>query len=394
MICKLFSTIILFFVSLLICGVLINAKSIPGKGIKDQKSPDDSTKIKSDNYLLYIGTYTPKGTGIYIYSMNPETGNLKYLGVSPSSLNPSYLVIQPNKKFLYSANETDSGYISSFSIKDSSTLEFINSVPSNGASPCYVSIDNSGKYLLASNYNSGSVTSVPINPDGSLGNPVSTIRNNGKSINKQRQSSPHAHSIIPALSGNLIYSADLGTDLIYCYKIDTTSGQLSIVSKTHITAGSGPRHLAFHPNKKWLYELNELKGTVNVFMIDSVSGTLFFLQSNSLLKVKEDGAPAADIHITSSGRFLYASVRDPENIIAIFSINQQDGSLTSIGNVATGGKTPRNFVIDPSGKFLLVANQNSDNIITFRIESKSGKLKQVGSAVNVPSPTCIKFLDQ
>ncbi len=394
MMCKFFSTYIVLFVSLFICGVLMNAKSLPDKGIKDQTNHGDSTKIKADNFLLYIGTYTPKGTGIYIYSMNPETGKLKYLGVSPSSVNPSYLVIHPNKKYLYSANETDSGYISSFSLKDSSTLEFINSVPSNGASPCYVSIDNSGKYLFASNYNSGSVTSVPINPDGSLGEPVSIIRNTGKSINKQRQSSPHAHSIIPSLSGNLIYSADLGADLIYCYKIDTTTGQLSTVSKTSITPGSGPRHIAFHPNKKWLYELNELKGTVNAFMIDSVSGTLFFLQSNSLLNVKDDGSLAADIHITSSGRFLYASVRDPENIIAIYSINQKDGSLNSIGNVSTGGKTPRNFVIDPDGKFLLVANQNSDSIITFRIDPKSGKLKQVGGAVNVPSPTCIKFLNQ
>ena len=160
---KFFSTCIVLFVSLFICGVLMDAKSLPGNGIKDQTNPGDSTKIKADNYLLYIGTYTPKGTGIYIYSMNPESGKLKYLGVSPSSLNPSYLVIHPNKEYLYSANETDSGYISSFSLKDSSTLEFINSVPSNGASPCYVSIDNSGKYLLASNYNSGSVTSVRIN---------------------------------------------------------------------------------------------------------------------------------------------------------------------------------------------------------------------------------------
>ncbi len=326
--------------------------------------------------------------------MNPKTGVLKYLGISPSVSNPSYLAIHPNKKWLFSVNEINNGTLSSFRIKDSSTLEFINAVSSNGSSPCYVSIDNSGNYLLASNYNSGSVTSVPINPDGSLGNAVSTIQNTGKSINEQRQSSPHAHSILPSFSGNLIYSADLGADLIYCYKIDTITGQLSTISKNPITAGSGPRHLAFHPNKKWLYVINELKGTVEGFLIDSVSGALSYMQTCSLLKVKEDGSLAADIHITPSGRFLYASVRDPENTIAIFSINQKNGSLTHIENVASGGKTPRNFAIDPSGTFLLAANQNSDNIITFRIEPNSGKLTQVGNAVNVPSPTCIKFMNQ
>jgi 6-phosphogluconolactonase len=355
---------------------------------------EDSTENKVTNYLLYAGSYTPKGTGISIYLMNPETGVLKYLGISPPVSNPSYIAIHPNKKFLFSVNENDDGALSSFRIKDSSTLEFINSVPSNGASPCYVSIDNSGNYLLASNYNSGSLTSVPIYPDGSIGNAVSIIRNTGKSINEERQASPHAHSIIPFLSGNLIYSADLGADLIYCYKIDTSTGQLITLSKTSITPGSGPRHLAFHPNKKWLYEINELKATVEAFQIDSVSGTLSYLQTYPLLKVKDDGSLAADIHITNSGRFLYASIRDPENFISIFSIDQQNGSLTYTGNVSSGGKTPRNFAIDPSDTFLLAANQNSDNITIFRIEQNSGKLTKVGNAVNIPSPVCLKFMNQ
>jgi 6-phosphogluconolactonase len=394
MTCKFLSTFIILFAIVFIGGFLINAETFPDKGNNNHNKPEDSREIKVTDYLLYVGSYTPKGTGISIYSLNPETGVLKYLGISPSVSNPSYLAIHPNKKWLFSVNEINNGTLSSFRIKDSSKLEIINTVSSNGASPCYVSIDNSGNYLLASNYNSGSVTSVPINPDGSLGDAVSIIRNTGSSINEERQSSPHAHSIIPFLSGNFIYSADLGADLIYCYKIVSSTGQLLMISKTRITAGSGPRHLVFHPNKKWLYEINELKATVEAFLVDSASGTLSYLQTYPLLKLKDDGSLAADIHITNSGRFLYASVRDPENTIAVFSIDQQIGSLTYIGNTASGGKTPRNFAIDPSGTFLLAANQNSDNITIFRIEPNSGKLTQVGNAVYVPSPVCIKFMNQ
>jgi 6-phosphogluconolactonase len=379
------------FFLLIICGILINLEAFPDKGNKDQNNPGELNKTEANNYLLYVGTY---GTGIYIYSMNTESGQLKYRGISPTVSNPSYLVIHPDKKLLFSVNENNDGALTSFRIKDSSTLEFINSVSSNGSSPCYVSIDNSGRYLLASNYNSGSLTSIQINPDGSLGNAASIIKNKGKSINEKRQSSPHAHSILPCLSGNFIYSADLGADIIYCYKINTASGELTEVLTTAITPGSGPRHLAFHPNKKWLFQLNELKGTIDTFLIDTVSGALNYLRTTPLLKNTEDGSLAADIHITASGRFLYASVRDPENTIVGFSINQQDGSLTPIGTVFSGGKTPRNFAIDPSGTFLLAANQNSDNIIIFRIDAESGKLTQFGDAVTMPKPVCIKFLNQ
>jgi 6-phosphogluconolactonase len=379
---------------LFICTVFLNTEAFPGNGNNNRDNSGYSTGVSVKGYLVYVGTYTPKGTGIYIYSMNPATGALKYLGVSPAVSNPSYLVVQPDNKLLFCVNENDSGALSSFRIKDSSTLEFINSVPSNGSSPCYVSIDNSGQYLLASNYSSGSLTSIPINPDGSLGKAASIIMNTGKSINEKRQESSHAHSIVPYFTGNFVYSADLGADIIYCYKIDTGTGKLTEISKTAIEPGSGPRHMAFHQNGKWLYQINEMKGTIGLFLVDSVSGALNHIQNYPVFKVNEDGSTAADIHITPSGRFLYASVRDPENTIIAFSINQQDGSLTPVGNVSSGGKTPRNFAIDPTGSFLFAANQNSDSIITFRIDPDSGQLTQVGDAVNVPSPVCIKFMIQ
>jgi 6-phosphogluconolactonase len=349
----------------------------------------DSNKIIVKNYLLFIGTYS---ANIYIYSMNPKTGQLLYRGKSSTTSNPSYLTIHPNNKWLFAVNENSPGTISSFAITDSSTLTYTSSVPSKGDAPCYVSIDNSGKYVLTANYNSGSIASIPIKTDGTLGNSIFTDQHTGSSVNANRQSSPHAHSILPFALNNLLYSADLGIDQIFCYKIDTTSGILTTVSKISITAGSGPRHIAFHPNNRWMYEINELSGTIEEFTLDAISGNLNYQHTYSVLKNSSDVAAAADIHISPNGMFLYATNRDPENLIAIFSIDQQNGNLTLLGSVSSGGKTPRNFAIDPSGLFLLVANQNSNNILIFSIDKVSGTLTQVGNPISIPSPVCIKFM--
>ncbi len=383
-------------ISIIIIIIILSCKKTELSNASTNNNPNDTTivhksdsnKITVKNYLLFIGTYS---ANIYIYSMNRETGQLKYFGKSSTTSNPSYLTIHPNNKWLFAVNENSPGSISSFDIKDSSSLVLTSTTPSKGDAPCYVSIDNSGKYVLTANYNSGSIASIPIKLDGTLGNAVFTDQHTGSSVNVNRQSSPHAHSILPFSLNNLIYSADLGTDQIFCYKIDTTSGILTTVSKTSITAGSA-RHIAFHPNNKWIYEINELSGTIEEFSLDITSGKLNYLQTYSILKNSSDVAAAADIHIAPNGKFLYATNRDPENLIAIYSIDQQNGNLTLLGTVSSGGKTPRNFAIDPSGSFLLVANQNSNNILIFSIDKTSGMLTQVGNSISVPSPVCIKFM--
>ncbi len=367
----------------------IKASTTPKDTISIKKPDTTKNIIPVKNYLIYIGTYTP---GIYIYSMSPITGELKKLGVSPNTSNPSFLAIHPNKKWIFSVNENSNGTVSAFRIKDSITLESINSVPSKGDAPCYVSIDISGKYLLTANYNSGSVASFPIKSDGSLGTFVSNDQHIGSSVNINRQTSPHAHSIIPFFNNNLIFSADLGTDKIYCYQLDTTSGVLSKVGNTSINPGSGPRHIAFHPNKRWMYEVNEMGGTIEQFSIDSITGSLNYVLTFSIVQTVGDAAAGADIHISPSGKFLYASNRDPENVIALFSIDQQTGNLNSLGFQSSMGKTPRNFAIDPTGNFLLVANQNSNNIVIFRIDQSGGLLTQIGTTT-VSSPVCIKFMN-
>jgi 6-phosphogluconolactonase len=375
---------LLFFAIAGIGGIVLSQSMMyAGKSHKEKNTAAE--------YVLYVGTYAPKGTGISIFRLDAKTGGLTFSGISTPIKNPSYLVIHPNNTWVFAVSEVGDGTVSAFRITGPSTLELVNTVSTKGADPCYCSIDNTGRYVLAANYSSGSVTSVPINKDGSLGDPASTIANTATSVNKVRQSAPHAHSVVPSRADDLVYSADLGADIIYGYRLDKATGTLSPASKTSTAQGAGPRHLAFHPNTKWAYAVDELSVCVDGFTIDPVSGALANFQSTPMLKENASGATAADIHIAPSGKFLYASVRDPENIIVVYSIDPKTGKLTRASDVPTGGKGPRNFAIDPSGRFLLVANQKTDAIVVFSIDERSGALTQIGNPVSTPSPVCIQF---
>jgi 6-phosphogluconolactonase len=369
------------------------------------KSPDsvmaDSVKI------LYVGTYTEKNSpvagksnGIYIYELNMNTGRLRLLGNSPLTMNPSYLAIDAGKERLFAVNEMGddkkpAGTISAFHLtSQGKEMEFINSVPSEGNYPCYVSIDRSGKWVMCANYGSGTVAVLPVLNDGSLGKASCIDQHKGKS-HSPRQESPHAHMIISHPSGGqFVYSCDLGTDIIYIYKLDASQGKLIPSGYRYVTqSGAGPRHLAFHPVKNFAYEVNELNGTIEVMHVDTLTGALARLQIVPTVEnAKGEEASCADIHLTSSGRYLYSSNRGEINNLAMFEVDQETGKLTLIGYQPVKGKTPRNFVIDPTGKFLLVANQDSDNVVTFRIDQSTGKLIDIGVETIVPSPVCLKFL--
>lgn len=370
------------FLSFLMPFVNSSASSLVRKG-----------KAKGEkNFLFYVGTYFPQGTGISMFSMNVETGTIRYLGVSSDVDNPSYIAVHPNKKWLYCVNENQQGGVSAFFIKDSSMLVPINRVSSKGDSPCYISISNNGKYILVAHYNSGSVASFRINADGAIGECVSTVVNKGSSINKERQAEPHAHSVLPSLSGDIIYSADLGTDIITGYRQSSKTGNLIVTSKSPLRAGTGPRHIAFHPNRKYAYVVNELSNTVDGLLIEPKTGALKLFQTSMLVADSNTVATSADIHITPDGRFLYASVRDSENTIVGFSVDERTGKLTMVEKVSSGGRTPRGFEIDPTGRFLLVANQNSNTIVVYRIDGANGKLVNTGITIFTPTPVCIKFL--
>jgi len=368
--------------------------------VLSDQSAADSIKI------LYIGTYTGnennkagKSAGIYIYGLNMNTGRLSKIGNSPQTVNPSYLAVDPERQRLFAVNEiggeTPAGQISAFRLTDQGRgMEFINSVPSEGNYPCYIALDGSGNFVMCANYGSGTVALFPVRADGSLENSSFTGQHKISKNPTERQESAHAHMILLSPDKRFVYSCDLGSDKIYLYKLDTAARKLVPTGKNYSSqSGAGPRHMTFHPGKDIAYVVNELNGTIEVMQVDVPTGILTRIQTISTVD-NEDGkeASCADIHLTPSGKYLYASNRGDINNLAMYTVDQESGKLTLIGHQSVKGKTPRNFIIDPEGIFLLVANQDSDNVVTFTIDQATGKLIDTGVETQVPSPVCIKFL--
>ncbi|HUQ67113.1 MAG TPA: lactonase family protein [Flavitalea sp.] len=348
------------------------------------------------NYHLLIGTYTSPGKseGIYVYDFDAMKGKALYKTKATGIQNPSYLTISKDHKKVYSVSEMGkgNGKISAFNF-DAHTgeLGFINSVSSGGDGPCYVSVTEKGDYVFSANYSGGSLAAIRVNNDGSLDSNIQQIQHEGSSIHKD-QKKPHVHSIINTPDNRFVIAADLGTDKIHIYRFHPGDNKpLTPASPGFMKTqpGSGPRHLTFHPNHRFLYSVNELDGSVNAYKYKQ--GSLEVLQSITMLPSGYSGTiEAADIHISPDGKFLYASNREERNEIIIYAI-QKNGKLNYINRVSVLGKAPRNFAIDPTGNFLLVANQNTDEIVIFKRNKKSGALVFTGDRISVSRPVCLKF---
>jgi 6-phosphogluconolactonase len=361
----------------------------------------DGLRAKRAGQLpVYVGTYTTgKSEGIYLYRFNLSSGELKHVATTKSVVNPSFLTLAPSRRYLYAVNEVKefagrkSGAVSAFAVNQvTGELRLLNQQPSLGADPCYVDVDARGKFVLVANYTGGNVTVFPAESDGSLGEATDMKQYQGSSINRKRQEGPHAHCIILDPTNRFAYSCDLGTDKIMIFQFDTRNGKLLPGESPWIKVkpGAGPRHLAFHPDSKTVFVLNELHSTVTAFARDPAKGSLRELQTLTTLPKNFSGTnTSADVHVSSDGRFVYCSNRGHDSI-AIFAFDTHRGGLTAVGHESTGGMTPRNFAIDPSGMFLLVANQESDNIVVFRLNQETGELRPTNQ-VHVPSPVCLKF---
>lgn len=351
--------------------------------------------------LVYVGTYTSgKSEGIYLYGLNPASGELKRLATTKGVKEPSFLALAPSRRFLYAVNEVEefagkkSGAVSAFAIDQrTGELRLLNQQPSMGGAPCYVVVDRAGRFVLVANYAGGNVAVLPVDNNGRLGAATDVKHDLGSSINTERQTGPHAHCIELDPTNRFAYVCDLGTDKIMIFRYDGRRGKLVPNGKPWVQAkpGAGPRHLTFHPGGKYAYVINELDLTVTAFAHDRIDGNLKEVQTVPTLPGGFTSADTgADIHVSPDGRFLYCSNRG-HNSIAAFQIDPRNGKLTFIAHQSTGGDTPRNFAIDPTGTFLLVANQNSDNIVTFRRDTQTGRLSATGNVVKVPSPVCLKF---
>jgi 6-phosphogluconolactonase len=358
---------------------------------------------KASQYFAFIGTYTAKtdSRGLYSFHFDSSTGRLTAMALAAPAQDPSFLTVASNEKYLYAVNELSefngkkSGAVTSYSLDPKSgKLTQLNQVPSGGADPCYVSFDQTGRYLLVANYTGGSVSTFPIAPDGRIGPASAFVQHTGSGPNKERQEGPHAHYIATSADNRFVFVVDLGLDEVVVYRFDPAKGSLTPNDSpfAKLAPGAGPRHMAFHPNGKFAYVLNEVNSTVTAFAYDSKSGSFSTLQT--LSTIPNDFTAhndTAEIVVHPSGKFLYASNRGRDSI-AEFTIDPAKGTLALAGDFPTQGKTPRNFALDPTGKFLLAANQESNNIVIFRIDPSSGALTAAGHFAKVPAPVDIVFL--
>ena len=357
---------------------------------------DTALSRPSRELTLYIGTYTSTTSeGIYVYRMNSDTGELKKFS-SIKSENPSFLTLDRSRRFLYAVNEVKefdgkaSGAVSAYAIEATGKLKFLNQQASRGADPCYVTVDRRRGSLLVANYTGGNLALLPIRRNGSLAPVTDLKQHEGKGI-KEQQNGPHAHCIILDPAERYALAADLGIDKVMIYRFDPASRKLLPGKQPFVSlkAGAGPRHLALHPNGRFLYVIDELDSTLTTLKYKA--GTLTILDTVSTLPAGfSDVSYCADVHVSPSGKFLYGSNRG-HNSIVVFALDASTGKPTLVEHVSTEGKWPRNFVIDPTGKFLLVANQHTDNVVVFKMDAQTGRLTPSGQSAQVPIPVCLRF---
>lgn len=356
----------------------------------------------AEKYWVYVGTYSGGSSkGIYCLEFDSTHGTLGTPQLAGAAVNPSFLAIHPNQKFLYAVGEIGefkgkrAGGISAFAINaQSGDLTLLNQESSVGTGPCHLVVDRSGKCVLAANYGGGSTCVLPIRADGSVGPASAFVQHRGSSANKQRQAAPHAHSVNVDPGNRFAFVADLGLDQVLVYRLDSAKGTLTANDPPFATLapGAGPRHFCFHPSGRFAYVINELHSTVTAFTYDADKGTLQAIQTISSIPHEFDGKSfTAEVVAHPNGKFLYGSNRG-HNSIAVFTIDQETGKLTFVETQGKGVKVPRNFNVDPTGKYMLVANQDGDDIVVFRVDQETGKLGTTGQRVAVPKPVCVKFL--
>ncbi|HET8925563.1 MAG TPA: lactonase family protein [Candidatus Acidoferrum sp.] len=366
--------------------------------------PIHSTQITKkvtpkSNFLAFVGTYTTKtaSKGIYAFRYDASSGKPTPIGVAAETPDPSFLAIHPSGKYLYAVNEAGKNSMVSAFVLDtqSGKLTLLNQLPALGEDPCYISFDKTGKFVLVANYTSGNVVVFPIGTDGKLGAATGNVKDQGTlGPNKERQEGPHAHWIETSPDNRFVLVADLGLDEVLVFKFDPANGTLTANAPAFakLKPGSGPRHIAFHANGKFVFVVSELSSTATAFRYDAKKGSLKEIGTVSTLPPNFSGRnDVAEVAVHPNGKFLYVSNRGNDSI-AILSIDGNTGALTPRGGVPTGGKEPRHFAVDPSGKYLLTENQLSDNIVIFKIDSAAGGLTPTGQIVEAPSPVDITFV--
>lgn len=347
--------------------------------------------------LIYVGTFSERGSkGIYVLHFDRDKQSMEIKQTIAGAESPSFITIHPDGKYLYSVNRGSisdnpkEGSSSAFSIDPKNgQLALINQQPTQGNSPCHISTDRNGNYAFVSHYGSGNLTILPIQKDGSLDKVSDNIQHQGSSANQNRQKGPHLHSILPSPDNQYILAADLGIDKTMVYEFDNGKAQ-QVTPALNAEPGSGPRHFTFHPNGKFVYVAEELSSTVGVYPYLPGQEMDYLQMISTLPKDYQGNNSVADIHFSPSGKYLYVSNRG-HNSLVVFEVNATDGKLRVLGHEPIRGDWPRNFLVDPKGEFIWVANRRTDEITMFKIK-QDGMLAFTGKKIQIPAPVCLKYL--
>ena len=341
---------------------------------------------------VYIGTAEK---GIYVADFDSKSGKLGSPSLAFDAKAPSYIAIHPDGRYLYAVDESKDGKLSSFSIEGGSgKLTPINSVSVKSAGPCYIAIDKAGHWAITANYSGGSITVLPIESGGRLGEASEFIQHKGSGPNRDRQTGPHPHWAGFVPKSNLVLVTDLGIDSIAIYNFDNKKGTLTVGNPAFMTVppGSGPRHAVMHPSGKFFYVNTELTSNITEYYFEAELKRFTAISTLSTLPegFKGDNT-GSELAMDPKGKYVYASNRGDDSI-AVFSVTDlKRGTLKPEQHIPTGGKMPRQFEIDPTGHWLVAGNQGSDNLAIFSIDPSTGKLTAAGVVSGVPKPTCVKF---
>jgi 6-phosphogluconolactonase len=389
-------------------------------------------QAQAGDFLMYFGTYTgfkfvshsatlgvgeSHSKGIYVSKFHAATGEMSEPELAAEIVNPSFLTVAPNHRFLYAVSEDPlslgppldrASYVSAFAIDHTTgKLRRLNTVPTGGTSTCHLSMDKTGKFVLLANFGSGSIAVLRVNDDGSLGQQTAFVQHLGHgSPSVPVQSSPHPHTILVSPDNRYVIVSDLGVDKVFIYHFDDKTGMLSPLDPpfASVESGGGPRRFMFDPSGKFGYQLNEMGSTLATFAWDPAQGSLTQLQEISIVPPGFRNA-GAEMQISANNKFLYASNRlsrfhdnDPSKIdrlpgsIAVFAIDPEKHTLTELHQFPSGGIMPRNFAMDPTGQYLFALNQISNNVVQLKIDPATGMLTNTGREIKVDTPVCLQFV--
>ena len=346
--------------------------------------------------LVYFGSHSnAPGTGFSLAHFNTDTGALTQPEFLLEAPEPAFFVLSPDGTRLYTCNSDTPGGLSAYAVEPATgRLTFLNRALAGSRGTSFITLDGTGRFVLVASYDGGNVAAFALKPDGSLGDWTAFAQHTGRSVHPERQTRPYPHAIVLDPTNRFALVPDLGTDRLCIYRFDEKTGALTPNDPPFaaIAPGSGPRHVRFHPNGRWVYLINEIANTIAGFDWDATRGTLTPFQTITTLPADFTGAnTSAELEIHPNGQFLYGSNRG-HNSLAVFAIDPANGHLTAVEHIASEGKTPRNFAFDPTSQWIVLTNQNSSNAVVFRVDSATGRLTRTGEPVPVPAPFCERFL--